>query len=155
MSQVHAQASAVVAAAPEQVYAVFADYRNAHPRVLPRAYFSELAVEQGGYGAGTVFRVKTRFLGMERAFRMAVTEPVPGRTLVETDLDSSLATTFTIMPTPYEQQAWVQIATVWEASRGISGLIERVTTPPIMRMIYRKELRQLAAYLRHKLAQAS
>ena len=155
MSQVHVEASAVVAAAPEQVYAVFADYRNAHPRILPRAYFSDLVVEQGGSGAGTVFRVKTRFLGAERAYHLAVTEPVPGRTLVETDLDTGLATTFTIMPTPYEQQAWVQIATVWEASRGTTGLIERVTMPPIMRMIYRKELRQLAAYLQQKLARAS
>jgi hypothetical protein len=155
MSQIRVEASAVVAAAPQQVYAVFADYRNGHPRILPRAYFSDLAVEQGGYGAGTVFRVKTRFLGVERAYRMAVSEPAPGRTLVETDLDTGLATTFTITATSQEQQARVQIATVWEASGGMAGLIERLTTPPIMRMIYREELRQLAAYLQQKLARAS
>ena len=34
------------------------------------------------------------------------------------------------------------------ASPGIGGVVERLLTPPIMRRIYRQELRQLAAYVR-------
>ena len=147
MPRVHAEARAIVDAAPDQVYAVLADYRHEHPHILPKPYFSDIEVEQGGQGAGTVFRVKTRVLGVERAYHMVVTEPVPGRTLVETDLDTGLATTFTISPTPDRMQSRVQIATDWEASRGLAGLVERLTTPPILRLIYTKELRQLATYL--------
>ncbi len=50
----------------------------------------------------------------------------------------------TISPTPDEKQSQVRSATDWE------GLIERLTTPPILRSIYTKELRQLASYLRAK-----
>ena len=155
MPRIHAEATATIEAAPDQVYAVFADYRTAHPQILPKPYFSDLVVEQGGQGEGTVFRLKVRVFGVEQAYHMVVTEPVPGRTLIETDLDTGLATTFTITPTAHEGQAQVRIVTDWEGKRGIGGLLERITTPPIMRMIYRKELRQLASYLQQRHAQAS
>jgi hypothetical protein len=56
----------------------------------------------------------------------------------------------TISPTPDESQSLVRIATDWEASRGLAGLIECLATPPILRSIYTKELRQLESYLRGK-----
>jgi hypothetical protein len=46
-------ASAHIAAAPAQVYAIIANYREGHPRILPKE-FSGLTVEQGGIGAGTI-----------------------------------------------------------------------------------------------------
>lgn len=54
MSQIHAQATAVIDAPPEVVYAILADYRADHPAILPKQYFAECAVEEGGQGAGTV-----------------------------------------------------------------------------------------------------
>jgi len=72
-----------IAAPPEAVYAVFADYREAHPRILPPSFFVGLTVEEGGYGEGTVVLVKGRFAGRVRTLRGVVTEPEPGRLLVE------------------------------------------------------------------------
>jgi len=147
MSQIQVKATAIVNATPAQVYAVFADYRNHHPNILPKAYFTELLVEQGGQGAGTVFRAKLRVFGQESAYHMVVSEPIPGRTLVETDMDTGLATSFTALPTAQPEQTQVEIATSWAAKPGIAGLLERLMTPPVMRMIYRQELAQLATYL--------
>jgi hypothetical protein len=149
MTQAHAEMSAVVPAPPEDVYAVLADYRTGHPRILPRQYFSDLVVEEGGRGAGTVIRVSTRALGVERAYHMDVSEPEPGRVLVETDRISGLATSFTVTPAG-DGGSLVRIATTWQTKPGIAGLLERLTTPPIMRRIYAAELRQLADYVRRR-----
>ena len=59
MSRAHAEASAIIPAVPEKVYAVLRDYQNQHPRILPEQYFVDFKLEQGGQGAGTVFRGKT------------------------------------------------------------------------------------------------
>ncbi len=155
MGRGHAEAAAVIAARPADIYAVLADYRNEHPHILPKAYFSALEVEQGGRGAGTVFRVRTRFLGVERSYHMVVSEPEPGRVLVETDIGSGLATTFTVTPLDNGERARVQIATDWKTSAGLGEMVEKALTPPIMWRIYRAELRQLAAYVQNKSAVAS
>lgn len=152
MPSIGTHVTATIAAAPEQVYAVFADYRSAHPQILPRPYFIGLEVEQGGYGAGTVFRAFPRSFGTQRTLRMAVTEPEPGRVLVETDLASDLVTTFTITPTDDPQRTQVRIATQWSAKPGIAGLLDRLMTPPILRMVYRKELGEVQRYLARQLA---
>jgi hypothetical protein len=137
----------VINATPEAVYAVLRDYEQHHPRILPQQNFSDLRVEEGGQGAGTVFRVRSRVMGTERAFHMRVTEPEPGRVLVERDIPTDLVTTFTVTPLNEGQQARVTIATEWEASRGLVGLIERVATPRMLRQIYEAELALLEAYM--------
>jgi len=68
MALIHAEAAAVIEAEPEAVYAVISDYRRAHPHILPQEYFSNLKLEQGGAGAGTVFRVTVRVLGTVTAY---------------------------------------------------------------------------------------
>lgn len=57
MTTSHLSVARVIDAPPDRVYALIADYRSGHPRILPKAYFKELVVEQGGVGAGTVVRV--------------------------------------------------------------------------------------------------
>ena len=154
MSKIRVQAEAVIDARPEDIYAVLADYRNGHPLVLPKQYFTKLAVESGGTGAGTVFNVRIRVYGVERRYHMLVSEPQPGRVLVETDTETGLVTTFTLTPVDGGQRTRVQIATAWDASPGFSGLMERLLTPATMRAIYQTQLAQLAEVMRGKRAAA-
>ncbi len=148
MGKIRAQAEAVIDARLEDVYAVLVDYRTGHPNVLPRQYFTRLAVESGGSGAGTVFNVRIRVYGVERRYHMVVTEPQPGRVLVETDTETGLVTKFTLTPVDGGRQTRVQIATEWDASPGFGGLMERLLTPITLRAIYEAQLAQMAAYLR-------
>src|SRR5438045_3283999 len=93
MKQTHTiTASARMDAAPEKLYAIIADYHEGHPRILPKQ-FSGLKVEKGGVGAGTVIRFQMRAFGATRNFRGEVTEPEPGRVLVETYLEPNPSVT--------------------------------------------------------------
>jgi len=151
MRQIHVEASDAIDASPEIVYGIFADYHHEHPHILPKRYFTDLEVEEGGVGAGTVFRVASRrIFGASYPFRMTVAEPEPGRVLTETDLDSGLVTTFTVNPLDGGRRSDVRIATVWRSKPGLAGFIEAVMSPTVMRRIYRSELRQLAAYVHGK-----
>ncbi len=40
--------AAVIKAPAEQVYAILVGYRDGHPRILPKQYFSSLEIERGG-----------------------------------------------------------------------------------------------------------
>ena len=140
-------ASARIAAAPKRVYDLIADYRQGHPRILPRQ-FSDLTVERGGFGAGTIIRFKMRIAGRTQTFRAAITEPDPGRVLVETDLDSNLAvTTFTVTPADAGQSSDVSIATDLPVRTGPLGLVERLVTTRVLQPLYKEELRRLATFL--------
>jgi len=90
--------TAIIDAPAEHVYAIIADYRDGHPRILPRPPFHDYEVEEGGQGAGTIVRFKMTAMGRTQAFRAAITEPEPGRVLVETYFDSQTVTTFTVVP---------------------------------------------------------
>lgn len=147
MSTIRVSYSTTLAADARRIYAIFRDYEHEHPRILPPAHFSNLVVEEGGQGAGTIFRVTVTALGQSNDYRMAVTEPVPGQTIVETDIASGLATTFVVRPAPEPGHCEVEIATEWRPKPGLAGLMERLITPPVMRMIYRRELEQVARYL--------
>ena len=50
MNQIRAEASGVIDARPEQVYAVLSDYREGHPAIVPERYFKELTFEEGDNG---------------------------------------------------------------------------------------------------------
>jgi len=148
MAQIHAEATAVINTRPEAVYEILADYHNHHPHILPTQYFSNLQIEEGGKGAGTVFRLRSHLMNTQRDFHMRVTEPEPGRVLVEKDMLSDLVTTFRFTPVNNGQQTEVKITTDWTSSPGLMGLIERLVTPRAMRQIYTTELEQLANYLK-------
>ena len=138
-------AKTYINAAPERVYAIIADYRNGHPHILPR-HFSGLTVEQGGTGAGTIIRFQMRVFGRTQTFRAAVTEPEPGRVLVETDLDSNGAiSTFTVNRGADRETSDVTITTELRVRTGLLGAIERFLTTRYLRPIYVRELELLAA----------
>ena len=135
-------ASAVIDAPPEKLYMLIADYVNGHPLILPRPPFVSLDVEQGGIGAGTVIVSGMRVLGRVQTFRATVTEPEPGRVLVETT-DTGYITTFRVDPKPDGRSAEVTISTEIVRS-GVAAALERWFVTRLLRPVYVRELEQLA-----------
>jgi hypothetical protein len=138
-------AAALIEAPAQDVYAIIADYRQAHPQILPRPPFVSLTVEEGGVGAGTAMQVEMRVLGQTQSFRSVVSEPEPGRVLVETN-DNGYITTFTVAPRAGGQQAYVTIATEIVGRDGLLGALERWFVTRLLRPVYVRELEQLAAF---------
>ena len=137
-------ASAVIPARRDRVYSLLANYNDGHPRILPRQ-FSNLTVEEGGVGAGTVIRFQMSVLGRKQTFRATITEPDPGRVLVETYLDANGAvTTFTVNPGSAPADSNVTISTELPVRSGFPGKIERLFSTLLLRPIYVKELENLA-----------
>jgi uncharacterized protein YndB with AHSA1/START domain len=134
------------------VYDLISDMRQHHAHFLPPS-LKDLRVEEGGQGAGTIYRVTGVFLGGERVLRMRVDEPEPGRVLTESHLGSPLVTTWTIEPAGDGSQ--VTIETIWPAAGGFGGVLERLLAPRAMAKVYREELRLLDRYARDQAAQAT
>jgi hypothetical protein len=101
-------------------------------------------------GAGTITRFKVHAGGRRREYRMQVTEPEPGRVLAESDLNSSLVTTFTVEPNG--AGSLVKITTGWQSAGGVGGFFERLFAPGVMRRIYLDELERLDSYARRQAA---
>jgi hypothetical protein len=149
----HVSASAIINAPARQVYMILADYHDGHPRILPKQYFSLLEVERGGVGAGTVIRFQMRAPGMTRTFLADITEPEPGRVLVEsnrveTDPASRSVTTFTVDPIHGGQQAQVTISTALSVANWLEGFF----TEMFLRRVYAQELKQIAALAEERVA---
>ena len=147
MRQIKVKAEAVLDARPEDVYATIADYRKGHPSILPKKSLYDLQVEEGGYGAGTIMSFKARVLGVEQSFRQRVSEPEPGKVLVEQDIDTvqNVTTTFTVIPVEQGQKSHVEISTTMNASPGLKGFVERVVVSIFNPPLYRKEMKLLEA----------
>jgi uncharacterized protein YndB with AHSA1/START domain len=137
MPRLHASAERTIPAPATEVYALLADYRDGHPRILPPA-FSDLTVLRGGTGAGTVIRFTLKLAGRKQAVEARVEEPEPGRVLTEDYPDKSAVTRFIVEPAG--SQSRVRIETSWERSRGLAGLIERFVAPHLFRKLYTEEL---------------
>jgi hypothetical protein len=144
MSQVVATAERVVRAPAEQVRAALADYEGTRRRILPEQ-FSDYRVESGGHGAGT--RVHWRFAATSKRVReqlMVVTEPAD--TLVESDANSSMVTTWTVQPADGGVST-VRVRTTWNGAGGIGGFFERTFAPKGLRRVYDSILERLDAEL--------
>jgi uncharacterized protein YndB with AHSA1/START domain len=142
MAKVVASAERTIDAPAEQVYGYLADMHQ-HQRFLP-PQFSDFQVEEGGVGAGTLTRFTMTAGGRTRKYRMRVTEPEPGRTLVESDADSSLVTTFNVEP--QGDKSLVRISTSWDGAGGIGGFFERTFAPRAVGRIFLDQLDRLNAY---------
>jgi uncharacterized protein YndB with AHSA1/START domain len=142
MAKVEASAERTIDAPAGQVYGYLADMHQ-HPRFLPPA-FSDFKVEEGGVGAGTVTSFKVTAGGRTRDYRMRITEPEPGRTLVESDANSSLVTTFNVEP--QGDKSLVRISTRWDGASGIGGFFERTFAPRAMHRMFLDELERLNGY---------
>jgi hypothetical protein len=151
MSLLHIELSAVIDASPAEVYAVLSDYRNSHPGILPKKYFSKLVVERGGRGEGTLIEVHMHVGGTKRVFHQIVSEPEPGRVLVETDLDAGVTTTFTVDRQDQDSQSRVTITIEGCISPGLQGFMEKFFQPSMIQSLYQEELELLANYVSHGL----
>ncbi len=150
MSTVRAVADGTVAAPAATVYGYLAGYRTDRPQFMPDAV-SGWAVEEGGAGAGTVVRFTIAAGGRQREYRMAVTEPEPGRLLRESDTGSSFVTTYTLdAATP--GSCGVQIESTWQGAGGIGGFFEKRFAPVALRRIYAEMLVKLDLYARRPTA---
>jgi uncharacterized protein YndB with AHSA1/START domain len=136
-------ADALIPAPAPRVYAILADYHEGHPSILPRPYFERLEVEQGGVGAGTEFVVEMNVLGRRQRFHGSISEPEPGRVIVERVRENGGVTTFTVEPRG--ERAHVTIAMELPQRGGLAGRVERWITTALFRRVLRRELRQLAA----------
>jgi hypothetical protein len=144
MAKQSISASALVPASPQKIYALIADYRHGHPRILPKPYFISLDVEKGGYGEGTIINFQMKVMGQIMSFHSVISEPVPAHTLVETDLITGAATTFTVEPRSEGSQSFVTISTTMNVPEGISGKVQGWLTARYLHPIYVNELEQLA-----------
>jgi|tagenome__1003787_1003787.scaffolds.fasta_scaffold19380290_1 hypothetical protein len=143
MATVSVAAEASVGAPARLVYDLITNFLEHHPRFLPNN-FSDLEVEQGGVGAGTIITFTVSALGRERRYRLRIDEPVPGRVMIESDTLSDMVTTWTV--TPEGDASRVRIETRWEGAEGMPGFFEGLLVPPTMRRIYNEELRRLDRY---------
>jgi uncharacterized protein YndB with AHSA1/START domain len=142
MAKVEASAQRTIDAPADVVYGYLADMHQ-HPKFLPPA-FSDFQVVEGGTGAGTVTTFSVTAGGRTRSYRMNVSEPTPGRTLVESDAGSSLVTTFSVEP--QGAKSLVSIHTSWSGAGGIGGFFEKTFAPGAMKKLYLDELDRLNAY---------
>jgi uncharacterized protein YndB with AHSA1/START domain len=146
MAKVAASAERTIDAPADEVYGYIADMHQ-HPRFLPPA-FSDFQVVEGGVGAGTVTQFKVTAGGRTREYRTRITEPEPGRTLVETDTRSSLITTFNV--SPKDGKSLVRISSSWDGAGGIGGFFERTFAPRALRKLFLDELDRLNTYAREQ-----
>jgi hypothetical protein len=146
MSEIRVSEEALIHAPPEVVYDTLADYQNHHPKVLPES-FSDFRVESGGRGAGTVMTFKTKAGGMTRSWRGVASEPEPGRVLVET-YDNGTVTTFYVHAA--EGGTRLRIETYW-TPKGLTGIVERLMAPSLLRREYAKEFANIESYTRSRL----
>lgn len=105
---------------------------------------------KGGNGAGTELIPRMVMAGRKLEYHQTVTEPEPGRVVREANVDGMLVTRFIVDPLDDGQRCRVTIDTDFTPAPGLTGFIERLGNPPVMRYVYLKELRQLADYVRGK-----
>jgi hypothetical protein len=133
-----------LSAPAERVYAVIRDYKVHHPAILPKE-FSRLKVLKGGVGAGTHFEFDATIAGKTQTSRMLVAEPELGRVLVETDETGNVETQFVVEPVSGGTR--LTFDTEYTVPAGLLAPLFRWLSRRIMAGIYRREMRNIEAYI--------
>ena len=141
MARILVEQSLVIEAPAQRVYAIIADYHHGHPSILPQKYFPKLEVLHGGVGAGTVIRFQLKAFGQIHTSTADITEPQPGRVLVETVRETPTVTTFFVDPVG-EQSCKVTFHTAIDRP-GLRGWIESFLVPGFLKKVYIEELENL------------
>lgn len=146
MSRFNISASAIIPTQAQHVYGIIADYRNGHPHIIPPKYFRNLVVEEGGIGAGTKIRFEMIMFGKAQQAQSVITEPEPGRVLVESTTDGMAVTSFIVDPVEDGKASKVTISTEMKSM----GFVANALIKFLFKRIYREELALLEKYAVHK-----
>jgi hypothetical protein len=144
VNAIHLEASRRVEAAPSTVYAILRDYHDAHRRIVSPKGFLWLRPEKGGVGAGTELRFAIRVLGRTEEYRGDVSEPEPGRVLLEDYPERRSWTRFVVDPAGGGTAAQVTIVTEAPGRGGVAGWLERILATRVLLPLYHDELARLA-----------
>jgi len=140
----HFVAERVLDAPAATIYHCLSDYTE-HHRHQPEGFlppaFTRLEVLRGGLGAGTLIRFTTRVGGRSMTRTQEVSEPVPGRVLVE--WGDGEGSTFTVES--QGDRTLLRIETTLQVS-GTEGWMMRLLGARILRPLYEDEMRRLEAY---------
>ena len=146
MSELRVVAERAIGAPATLVYRLIADF-DRHPSALPAAGVLGVPGRGGwGRGVGTVHSFRMTAGRRTRSFRMRVEEPDPGRVLTESEMGSSMVTTWVV--TPEGPGCRVRLETRWQGAGGVGGLFERLFAPRTLRRLYTDELERLDRYAR-------
>ncbi|EHR48799.1 Polyketide cyclase / dehydrase and lipid transport [Saccharomonospora marina XMU15] len=133
MGTVTATAERTIDAPADRVRELVRDYSETRPKILTEHYRDYRLVE-GGSGAGTVAHWKLQATSKRvRDVAATISEPQPG-TVVETDANSSMVTTWTVRES--DGRSVVRIETSWQGAGGIGGFFEKTFAPSGLRRIY-------------------
>jgi Polyketide cyclase / dehydrase and lipid transport len=141
-------AERVINAPADVVYRCLADYTHHHRPggFLPPA-FSNQEVLSGGVGDGTVIRLNVSLGGRTTILTARISEPEPGRMLVEDG--ERVQTTFTVQPEADKSR--VRFDTVLKAG-GLEGLMNKFLAARLLRPVYTDELERLERYAQSQAA---
>lgn len=147
MATVTARNTAQLAATPQQVADLLADYQQ-RPQLQPENY-SAFRIVAGGTGDGTVAAWHLQAT-KKRSRDVEVTVTTSGSpdtqwTLTETDANSSMVTVYTV--TPSGAGSVVEVVTSWNGAGGIGGIFEGIFAPGGLRRIQQAQLDRLAEVL--------
>jgi hypothetical protein len=92
-----------------------------------------------------------RVLGQTYHFFARISEPTPGRRLVETYPDTGMVTTFTVDPEGAGKRSCVTITTAYTKG-GLAGWFERWVMPRFLRSVYATELSMLEIEARARIS---
>jgi len=140
--ELNVSAEATINAPSTIVLTILRDLDGHHRAILPPA-FSNLVIEAGGIGAGTVSRFDLTLGGRTRQTRTRIEEPAPG-VIREHVIGRDMVTTFTVMPDGNHSR--LRIETWWRAAAGPAGILERLLLPGMFRRLYREELINIDRY---------
>ena len=145
MGQVSASSSVQVNATPAKVLEALADYAVVRPKILS-AHYRGYRVLEGGQGEGTVAEW-TLQATEKRSREVKATVKLAGSTIIETDANSSMVTTWTVSPSGTGVGATVSTTTKWTGATGIGGFFERTFAPLGLKKIQAEVLGNLAREL--------
>lgn len=139
MGQVTASSSIIVDAPPEKVLAALSDYQTVRPRILSEQYL-DYRVLEGGQGEGTVAQWTLKATE-KRSRNIKATVGVAGNTITERDANSSLVTTWDVVPNA--GGSTVTTTTAWNGAGGIGGFFEKIFAPLGLKKIQAQVLENL------------
>lgn len=145
VGQVSATSSVQVNATPAAVLEALSDYDVVRPRILTEQY-RDYQVLEGGKGEGTVASW-TLQATEKRSRNVKATVAFAGSTVIETDANSSMVTTWTVSPSGTGSGSTVSTTTKWNGASGIGGFFERTFAPLGLKKIQAGVLANLAREL--------